>query len=64
MCIRDRQYLLNYKKTFGNHNLDILAGYDSMDFNTESNYILGYNMYSHKNWTASHVIDSKNGSGS
>lgn len=36
----DQQYLLNYKKTFGNHNLDILAGYESMDFNTESHYIL------------------------
>ena len=45
----DQQYLLNYKKTFGNHNLDILAGYESMDFNTESHYILGYNMYSDKN---------------
>ena len=42
----DQQYLLNYKKTFGNHNLDILAGYESMDFNTESHYILGYNMNS------------------
>ena len=60
----DQQYLLNYKKTFGNHNLDILAGYESMDFNTESHYILGYNMYSDKNWTASNVIDRKNGSGS
>ena len=57
----DQQYLLNYKKTFGNHNLDILAGYESMDFNTESHYILGYNMYSDKNWTASNVIDRKNG---
>lgn len=35
-----------------------------MDFNTESHYILGYNMYSDKNWTASNVIDRKNGSGS
>ena len=60
----DQQYLLNYKKTFGNHNLDILAGYESMDFNTESHYILGYKMYSDKNWTASNVIDRKNGSGS
>ena len=60
----DQQYLLNYKKTFGNHNLDILAGYESMDFNTESHYILGYNMYSDKNWTASNVIDRKNGFGS
>lgn len=60
----DQQYLLNYKKTFGNHNLDILAGYESMDFNTESHYILGYNMYSDKNWTASNIIDRKNGSGS
>ena len=60
----DQQYLLNYKKTFGNHNLDILAGYESMDFNTEIHYILGYNMYSDKNWTASNVIDRKNGSGS
>ena len=60
----DQQYLLNYKKTFGNHILDILAGYESMDFNTESHYILGYNMYSDKNWTASNVIDRKNGSGS
>ena len=60
----DQQYLLNYKKSFGNHNLDILAGYESMDFNTESHYILGYNMYSDNNWTASNIIDRKNGSGS
>lgn len=41
------------------HHIDILAGYESMDYNTESHYILGYNMYSDKNWTASNVIDRK-----
>jgi len=60
----DQQYLLTYKKAFDVHHIDILAGYESMDYNTESHYILGYNMYSDKNWTASNVIDRKNGSGS
>ena len=59
----DQQYLLTYKKAFDVHHIDILAGYESMDYNTESHYILGYNMYSDKNWTASNVIDRKNGSG-
>ena len=60
----DQQYLLTYKKAFDVHHIDVLAGYESMDYNTESHYILGYNMYSDKNWTASNVIDRKNGSGS
>ena len=55
----DQQYLLTYKKAFDVHHIDILAGYESMDYNTESHYILGYNMYSDKNWTASNVITVK-----
>lgn len=37
----DQQYLLTYKKAFDVHHIDILAGYESMDYNTESHYILG-----------------------
>ena len=61
--VLDQQYLLNYKKEFGVHHVDVLAGFESMDFNTESHYILGYNMYNPNDWTVGTVIDNKNGSG-
>ena len=59
-----QQYLLNYNKEFGLHRIDALVGYETLDYNTENHYILGYNMYNDKNWTAGNVIDQKNGSGS
>ena len=62
--VLEQQYLLNYKKEFGKHNIDALVGYESMEYNSESVYALGYNMYSDKNWTVSNVIDKINGSGS
>ena len=62
--VLEQQYLLNYKKEFGKHNIDVLAGYESMEYNAENVWANGYNMYSDKNWTVSNVIDKINGSGS
>ncbi len=62
--VLDQQYLLNYKKEFGVHHVDVLAGYESMEYNNETHYILGYNMYNDSDWTVGTVIDNKNGSGS
>ena len=61
--VLDQQYLLNYKKEFGVHHIDVLAGYESMEYNNETHYILGYNMYNDSDWTVGTVIDNKNGSG-
>ena len=61
--VLDQQYLLNYKKEFGVHHIDVLAGYESMEYNNETHYILGYNMYNNNDWTVGTVIDNKNGSG-
>ena len=62
--VLEQQYLLNYKKEFGKHNIDALVGYESMEYNAENVWANGYNMYSDKNWTVSNVIDKINGSGS
>ncbi|MBO5795267.1 MAG: TonB-dependent receptor [Bacteroides sp.] len=62
--VLEQQYLLNYKKEFGKHNIDALVGYESMEYNSENVWANGYNMYSDKNWTVSNVIDKINGSGS
>lgn len=62
--VLEQQYLLNYRKEFGKHNIEALAGYESMEYNSEDLYAYGYNMYNDKNWTVSNVIDKINGSGS
>ena len=62
--VLEQQYLLNYKKEFGKHNIDALVGYESMEYNAENVWANGYNMYNDKNWTVSNVIDKINGSGS
>lgn len=62
--VLEQQYLLNYKKEFGKHNIDALVGYESMEYNSENLYAYGYNMYSDTNWTVGNVIDKINGSGS
>ncbi len=62
--VLEQQYLLNYKKEFGKHNIDALVGYESMEYNSENVYAYGYNMYSDTNWTVGNVIDKINGSGS
>ena len=62
--VLEQQYLLNYKKEFGKHNIDVLAGYESMEYNAENVWANGYNMYNDKNWTVGNVIDKINGSGS
>ena len=62
--VLEQQYLLNYKKEFGKHNIDALVGYESMEYNAEDLYAYGYNMYNDKNWTVGNVIDKINGSGS
>ena len=62
--VLEQQYLLNYKKEFGKHNIDALVGYESMEYNAENVWANGYNMYNDKNWTVGNVIDKINGSGS
>ena len=62
--VLEQQYLLNYRKEFGKHNIEALVGYESMEYNSEDLYAYGYNMYNDNNWTVSNVIDKINGSGS
>lgn len=60
----DQQYMLSYANSFGKHNFDFVAAYETMNYNSESAYTYGYNIYSDTNWTVSNAIDRINGSGS
>ena len=54
------QGLINYTKTFAEkHDLDILLGYESYDWNSELIEGVGYNLYLPDSWVMNNTIDDK-----
>ena len=60
----NQQYLATYRKSFGNHNFDVLAGYESYDYRYEYSYATGQNLYKDGDYTVNNTIDQKRGGGS
>lgn len=60
----NQQYLATYRKSFGNHNFDVLAGYESYDYRYENSYATGQNLYKDGDFTVNNTIDQKRGGGS
>ena len=60
----NQQYLATYRKSFGNHNFDVLAGYESYDYRSENSYATGQNLYKDGDFTVNNTIDQKRGGGS
>ncbi|MDE6633186.1 MAG: SusC/RagA family TonB-linked outer membrane protein, partial [Muribaculaceae bacterium] len=55
------QALANYNRTFAEkHDLDILLGYESYDWNNEILEGVGYNLYLPDSWAINNTIDNKN----
>ena len=55
------QGLLNYRRTFAErHDIDILFGYESYDWNLESLQGSGQNLYLPNSWVINNTIDNKN----
>lgn len=58
------QGLANYRRTFADvHDVDILLGYESYDYNYEYLSGNGYNLYMPDSWVLYNVIDRKNAYG-
>lgn len=58
------QGLANYRRTFNNvHDVDLLLGYESYDYNYETLTGNGYNLYMPDSWAMYNVIDRKNTTG-
>lgn len=54
------QALANYSKTFAEkHDLDVLIGYESYDYNIEDLQGVGYNLYLPDSWVLNNTIDNK-----
>ena len=54
------QALANYSKTFAEkHDLDVLIGYESYDYNDENLQGAGYNLYLPDSWAINNTIDNK-----
>ena len=60
----NQQYLASYIKTFGKHNIDLLAGYESYKREGEDQYASGQNLYKDYDFTVNNSIDQKRGGGS
>ncbi len=60
----NQQFLANYQNTFGKHTIDILAGYESYDYDYEESYATGQNLYKDGDFTINNTIDQKRGGGS
>ena len=59
-----QQYMANYRNRFADvHNIDILAGYESYDWDYE--YVEGYgqNLYQSGKWSVNNAIDGRRGYG-
>lgn len=55
------QALANYSRTFADkHDLDVLLGYESYDYNYEELQGVGYNLYLPDSWVINNTIDNKN----
>ena len=60
----NQQYLANYARTFKDvHNLDLLAGYESYDYQYEWSEAVGQNLYKEGDWTVNNTIDQRRGYG-
>ncbi len=60
----NQQYIANYVKSFGSHNLDVLAGYDGYEYRENSVEASGQNMYNPNSGYVSNTIDNRIGYGS
>ncbi len=58
------QALAMYNHTFGlDHNLDLMAGYETYNMESETAYAAGYNLYDPSSWAVTNTIDRKTGNG-
>lgn len=60
----NQQYLATYEKSFGKHNIDLLAGYESYELNSENSYAYGEALYKDNDFTINNTINMKTGGGS
>lgn len=59
------QAIAEYSKTFGDvHNLDLMVGYETFNYEVEDVEAIGYNLYRHDGWDVNNTIDRRNGYGS
>ncbi len=59
------QALATYNRTFNLvHNLDVMAGYETYNLESENAAAYGYNLYDPNSWAADNTIDQRDGSGS
>lgn len=58
-----QQYMANFKKEFGKHNVDVLAGYESYAWNEEWSEAYGQNLYKEGDFTVNNTIDQRRGYG-
>ena len=59
----NQQYLANYARDFGSHNIDLLAGYESYDYQYEWSEAYGQNLYKEGDYTVNNTIDQRRGYG-
>lgn len=57
------QALANYRRTFGGHEIDVLAGYETYSWYNEDLEGIGQNLYLPDNWVINNTIDMKNAYG-
>ena len=60
----NQQYLANYNASVANNNFDITLGYEAYNYNSESVYATGQNLYKPGDFTIDNTIDQKRGGGS
>ncbi|MBQ8360594.1 MAG: TonB-dependent receptor [Bacteroidaceae bacterium] len=60
----NQQYLISYIKSFGKHNIDLLAGYESYELNSENSYAYGEALYKDNDFTVNNTINMKTSGGS
>ncbi len=58
------QAIANYTKTFNDvHNIDLMVGYETFNYEVENVSAIGYNLYRHDGWDVDNTIDRRNGYG-
>lgn len=59
------QAIAEYSKTFNDvHNIDLMVGYETFNYEVEDVEAIGYNLYRHDGWDVNNTIDRRNGYGS
>ncbi len=59
------QAIAEYTKTFNDvHTIDLMAGYETFNYEVEDIEAIGYNLYRHDGWDVNNSIDQRNGYGS